>query len=123
MTFPEVSLEDSPPLLDYYYDRYDNYYSVARLVEAAKDLETFELPLLGIDLSAIIWSGANLYQLAIHCKKVNSSDLEIPIILDWYGYIADGRHRVIKALVEGKATIKAKRLIEKLTPCGKDTDG
>ncbi len=40
------------------------------------------------------------------------ADLAYPIILDPYGRIMDGMHRVVKALTEGRKTILAYRLSE-----------
>jgi hypothetical protein len=115
-----VKFRESDPLQDYYIltssDKTE-YWSVARLIDAAKDLEPFDIPLAGIDLDSEIWKGCNIYALAYHVKRVNDADLSKPIILDWNGVIADGRHRLIKALVQGKRTIKAVRITWELTPC------
>jgi len=43
-------------------------------------------------------------------KRVQNTDLKYPIILDVKGVVADGYHRVAKAILEGKSTIKAYRL-------------
>ncbi len=114
---PKIGFREIDPLQDYYSDVDGNYYSVARLVDEAKNLKSFDVPLAALDLSDEIWQGCNIYTLAFHCKKVNESDLAKPIILDWNGAIADGRHRVIKALINGKKTIKAVRITWKVTPC------
>lgn len=58
-----------------------------------------------------------MYGLAFHVKKCMDADLDCPILLDWCGAIADGRHRVIKALAKGKRTIKARRMQWKPSPC------
>jgi len=109
------------PLSEYYEDVDGKRYCVSRLIEEAKNLPVFDLPLAGLDLSQAIWQKADIFGLAYHCKKVNRSDLSFPIILAWDGAIADGRHRIIKALMLGKTTIKAKRITWRLTPC-KDGD-
>lgn len=105
------------PLSEYYIDTDGNRYCVSRLIEEAKDLPVFDLPLAGLDLSQTIWRESDIFGLAYHCKKVNMANLEYPIILAWDGAVADGRHRIIKALMLGKTTIKAKRLTWRLTPC------
>jgi len=56
---------------------------------------------------------------AWHCKKVNAADLSKPIIIGWDGCIANGRHRVIKAVMLGKRTVKAVRMTWKPEPCKK----
>lgn len=120
MKYPKLELADITPLQDYYDDGRGNKYSVARLVDAAKDLEPFDMPIAGIDLDAQIWSGCNIFWLAFHVKKVQEADLSKPIILDWNGSIADGRHRLIKAIVEGRRTIKAVRLTWEIEPDKKE---
>lgn len=83
----------------------------------AKGLPAFDCPLAALDLSDQIWVGCCIADMAEHCKQVMDADLRHPIILDWEGAIADGRHRVIKALCEGRTTIKAVRLTYKPQPC------
>lgn len=112
-----VRIPDWEPLQCWYKDQEGNRYAVARLIDEAKELKPFDLPLSGIDLSKVIWVGSNLVGLARHVKIVNEVELRYPIILDWEGRIADGRHRIIKALIEGRKTIKAVRLPWRLEPC------
>lgn len=119
---PIVQLRQSEPLQDYFSDGLGNHWSVARLIDAAKDEKEFMLPLAGMDLSYEIWRGSDIMMLAFHCKKVFDADLDVPIIIAWNGSIADGRHRIIKALIEGKPTIKAVRMSWRPHPCRTDND-
>lgn len=73
---------------------------------------TFDLPLAGIDLSVEAFDASNLKEFIFQCKRVNECSLDYPIILDERGIIADGYHRVCKAILEGRETIKAIRLEE-----------
>lgn len=57
----------------------------------------------------------DLRQLVGHMKSVIKADLKYPIILDEDGELLDGRHRLMKALLEGKETIKAVRFVENPT--------
>jgi hypothetical protein len=114
---PAIEFRDIDPLQDYYFDCNGDSYSVARLVDEAKRLKPFDLPLAALDLSDRIWEGCSIYGLAFHCKKVEEASLDYPIILDWNGAIADGRHRIIRAIIDGKKTIKAVRITWKMTPC------
>jgi len=116
---PSIELNDIEPFADYYFDGNDRY-SVARLIAEAKKEPVFDLPLAGIDLSYRIWMDSNMYTQAFHVKKVIEADLQYPIILDWNGAVADGRHRILKAIVENKRTIKAVRLRSKLVPDNKE---
>lgn len=117
---PAVTFRDSEPLQDYYFDGSGAYWSVAKLIDDARDLPVFDVPLAALDLSGVIWDGSDMYTLAFHVQKCMAADLEFPILLDWRGSIADGRHRVLKAIAEGRATIKAKRMTWKPAPCGRE---
>lgn len=114
---PKVEFNRADPLQDYYDDGNGNLYSVARLIDDTKHLPVFECPLAALDLSGEIWEGCNIHGLAWHVRRVKDADIDRPILLDWEGGIADGRHRVIKALVLGKRTIKARRMMWKPEPC------
>ena len=119
---PKVKLRDPEPLQDYYRDRDGCLYSVARLIDDSKDLPVFEVPVAAIDLSDRIWDESNIYGLAFHVRKCMSADLSCPILLDWNGALADGRHRIIKAIATGKTTILARRMQWKPEPCRKADD-
>lgn len=108
--YKPVRFAEHTPLEGYYNDGHGNLYSVARLVDMCKDLEPFDAPLQSFDLSSPIWSDYSIFDLAFHIKAVNEADLDYPIILDWNGSIADGRHRLIKALTLGHSTIKCVRM-------------
>ena len=119
---PKVSMRAAEPLQDYYRDRDGDRYSVARLLDDAKHLPVFDVPLAALDLSSRIWSDCNMFALAFHVKKCADADLRHPILLDWNGGVADGRHRIIKAIMDGKRTIKARRMYWKPDPDKKEGD-
>jgi disulfide oxidoreductase YuzD len=60
---------------------------------------------------------ANLRSFIEHVKLVNDANLEFPIILNEDGFVIDGRHRLSKAIIEGKKTIKSKRFISDPEAC------
>lgn len=113
---PKVKFREVDPLQDYYRDCDGNMYSVARLLDDTKDLPVFDVPLAALDLSSCPWDGDNMHMLAFHLKKCMDADLKHPILLDWNGAIADGRHRVVRALALGNLTIKARRMHWKPEP-------
>lgn len=86
-------------------------YIVSKLIEAAKDLEPFEIPLMGLNITALT-DIHSMSDFVGHMKRVLEVDLSYPIILDDEGFIMDGRHRVAKALLEGRTTITAVRFDE-----------
>jgi hypothetical protein len=114
---PVLHFSDNEPLQHFYIDGEGNEYSVAKLVDDTKHLPPFDCPLAALALDRKIWSGCDIYDLASHVSRCISADLTVPIILDWRGDIADGRHRVIKAIALGHRTILAVRMNWKPTPC------
>lgn len=116
---PKVEFDSIRPLQDYYVDGGD-LFNIAMLLDLAKDLPVFEVPLAGLDLVHEAWNGHSLFESAFHVRKIMKADLDAPILLDWNGRIADGRHRIVKALALGKRTIKARRMTWKPEPCGKE---
>ncbi|HEY3434249.1 MAG TPA: hypothetical protein VGK41_01215 [Solirubrobacterales bacterium] len=117
--FPAPRFGSIDPLQEYFEDRDGNRWSVARLIDDTRDLPVFDLPLAGLTLSDRPWEGYDLWELAYHVKKVMEADLSYPILLSWNGAIADGRHRVLKALATGETTIKARRMHWRPEPCRK----
>lgn len=83
---------------------------VTSLIEQAKDLPVFDLPLCCINLGSRVWEPVESAKaLAEHMKRVMDVDTAKPIILDEEGFIMDGWHRVARALLDEKATIPAVR--------------
>ena len=114
---PKVTFRKPDPLQDRYSDRDGNLYSVARLVDDAKDLPVFEVPIAALNVGDAVWQDANILDLAFHVRKCMDADLDCPILLDWNGDIADGRHRLIAAIAKGKRSLKARRIAWKPEPC------
>lgn len=107
---PPVRLSENEPLQCWFQDRDGSLYSVARLLDDARDEPVFDVPLASLDLSGRPWDGCDMLALAKHVQQCMEADLRYPILLAWDGSIADGRHRVLKAIALGRRTIKAKRL-------------
>lgn len=94
-------------------------FSVARLVELTKNFKVMSIPLDHLNVYNT-YENLTLRKMAMHINAVNNADLSYPIILDEDGEIMDGRHRIIKAMVEGKKTIKAVRFNKNPEPCSVD---
>ena len=86
------------------------------LFAKAKEYPVQDLPLWAIDLSDEPFIARDLNSFIFQCRRVQDCSLEYPIILDNYGQIADGYHRLCKAILEGRETIKAIRLEEMPAP-------
>ena len=104
-----------------YYSTRGNTYDAPTLVAFAKykNYKTFDLPLVGIDISHMPFSATTFGQFLYHLKRVNDTSLDYPVILDDEGVICDGWHRVAKAYLEGRPTVKAIRLLEMPDASGK----
>ena len=82
-------------------------YVIGNLISQAKDLPVKEMPMEHLNLyNLALKAGGSLREFVSHMKAVMDADLSFPIILDEDGYVMDGRHRIAKALFEGKETIK-----------------
>lgn len=95
-------------------------WSVSRLIDLSADLQVMSIPLQHLNISDT-YSCLTLREMAAHVEAVNNSNLKYPIILDEDGEIMDGRHRLIKAILQGNKTIKAVRFQENPLPCETDS--
>jgi hypothetical protein len=90
-------------------------WDVDRLIELSQDLPVIDVPLSSIDeLDSNYWFGdgfgdPTVRSLVAHLRLVQEADLMFPIILGVDGRVMDGMHRVAKALLEGRSTIRAIR--------------
>lgn len=88
----------------------------------AKEYPIMDMPLWCIDLSCRGFSISSLSVFIFQCKRVENCSLDHPILLTDKGVIADGYHRVCKAILQGKKTIKAIRLLDMPTPYSDSED-
>lgn len=97
-----------------YIDPDGYYWNATTLYEFAKEkgYKPFELPLEGINLSFLPFDVTDLDAFIWQIKRVLDVDLKYPIILNDKGEIVDGYHRICKAFLNNKKTIKAIRLLE-----------
>jgi len=94
-------------------------WAVSRLFELTKNFEVMDIPLTHINMYHT-YSNISLREFVGHVQAVNEANLTYPIILDEDGEIMDGRHRLMKAILLGKKTIKAVRFKENPEPCKRD---
>jgi hypothetical protein len=103
-------------------------WDVDRLVELSRDLPVGAVPLSSIrELDEPVQfdgSPATWRILADHLSLIVAADLAFPIILAADGAVMDGRHRVVKALQAGHATIDAVQFLVDPPPdyVGRDPD-
>lgn len=116
MAAPKVEFENFT-FEESQYKRGEKVWLATTLLRAVKEqgCEPFELPLAAIDLT---WKGfdtGNLDMFIWQMKRTLNADYSHPVILDDYGQIADGFHRVCHAIIDGKTTVMAYRL-KKMPP-------
>jgi hypothetical protein len=81
----------------------------------ARELPVMEVPLDHLGLY-YTYEKLTLREMVMHMKAVQAADLDKPIILDEDGELMDGRHRLMKAMLQGDATIKVVRFDENPSP-------
>lgn len=86
----------------------DKEWRVSALIKRAEELEPFDLPLEHVNLT-INYKLSSMREFCGHVKLILNADLEIPIILNEDGALMDGRHRIMRAILDGKDTVKAVR--------------
>ena len=90
-------------------------WDIHRLVEASSGFPVFDHPLSEIrEFDETFWfdhegDAPTCRRVALHAQLMNETDLRHPIILSAEGRVMDGMHRVCRALVEGRETIRAVR--------------
>lgn len=105
------------------YTQDNKAWSVARLIKLTEDIDPIDVPVA--ILSRWYWPWEDNFKLddfISHVKRVQESDLSIPILIAPDGSIVDGMHRICKAVLNGDTTIKAK-YISKLPECDEIIDG
>jgi hypothetical protein len=102
-------------------DAFDAW-DVDRLVELAAALPVDDGEVDGIaELDEPYWFGdsddsVTVRKIVEHARLIDEVDLAHPIILDADGRVMDGMHRVARALLEGRATVRAVRFVEQPPP-------
>jgi hypothetical protein len=94
-------------------------WAVPRLFELARNLPVMDVVIDHMS-TYFVYEKLTLRELIAHMKAVEAADLSYPIILDEDGELMDGRHRLMKAIMQGHATIKAVRFDENPSPCRVD---
>ena len=110
--FPPTIEYDAMEFEDSFFSNGTSGWKAQTLVRAAEKqkCKVFDLPLAGIDLRRMPFRLDSIDDFAYQVKRMLRTDLKYPIILDNHGFIADGWHRVVRAMVEERQTIKEMRL-------------
>ena len=102
-------------------------WDVDRLVALSKDFPVLPVLLtdireLGEPFSSEFDETASWRSMIEHIRLIEMADLRFPIILSSDGRVMDGMHRVVKALLDGRATIDAVRFTADPEPDYVDAD-
>ena len=90
-----------------------------RLWQLVADLPEIEVTIDSItefDLNCWFREAPTCREVAEHARRIFAADTSFPIILAADGGLMDGGHRVAKAWLEGRATVKAQRFEQDPTP-------
>ena len=120
--YPVVAIDQHPGIGEQFAEYNGKQWSVSRLIALSveQELPVYDAPLAFMDLSDSLWDESTPVELAGHFTAVRDADLSKPIILASTGWLMDGRHRLVKALMDGHATIKAVRFEVDPVPCHED---
>jgi hypothetical protein len=90
-------------------------WDVDRLIRLAAELPVVDVPLDAIwELDTAYWwepgdGPSTVRQVVDHMRLVRDVDPDYPVILGSDGRVMDGMHRIARALLEGRTTIRAVR--------------
>ena len=96
-------------LINQYIEYEEKLWSVVKLIEASKNLKVFKLKVKDIFTFYSAPNEDNLPSFIEHCINVQNCNLQYPIILSPTNFILDGRHRLVKAIINKKKYIQAVR--------------
>lgn len=88
-------------------------WDVDRLIELTADLQIKQVALSTIEeIGSVYWFGDSgepptVRNVVQHIRLIQLTDLSYPVILGKDGRVMDGRHRIAKALLEGRSHIAA----------------
>jgi hypothetical protein len=87
---------------------------IAKIETWAYRSELIDYNIEYLDISTYNITTNDLFDFILHMKLVNKADLKYPIILSRKWEIIDWRHRLAKAILKWKKTIKAIVVLEDL---------
>ena len=93
-----------------------NKWRIRDLRSVVQNEKPFDLPLGLFNFREHEFEAKDLYEFAQHMLHVQESDLQYPVIMDQRGRVVDGRHRIVKALLEGKESVKCVKIPDGAIP-------
>ena len=122
----DLAMRHEAPLLDFgkvdfrdsKYVRGKKVWYAATLYKYAEKqgLKPFRIPLAGFNLGGIGFEVTCMDSFVYHMKRCMDADTSYPVMLDDLGQLADGNHRIAKALLLNEKYIEAYRLTDMPAP-------
>jgi len=101
-----ISINSATKLNAQKFEDGEKRYVITNLISLAEGLPVKEMPIEHLNIWNLYPKPKSTRDYISHIKSVLEADLNCPIILDDEGYVMDGRHRIIKSIIEEKDTIK-----------------
>lgn len=86
------------------------------LLAATADLPVFDLPLSLFPFNDHSFDAKDIYEFAQHYIHVRDADPDEPVVMDELGRVIDGRHRLVKALIEGRESVPCRKIPQGTKP-------
>ena len=90
-------------------------WDVDRLIRLSAELPVIEVPLAAIaEVDTVYWFDGKSEQPTVrkvieHARLISEVDTTHPVILGPDGRVMDGMHRIARLLLDGQATVRARR--------------
>ncbi len=110
-------MNTEPPKRRFYSDGRAIWY-IDRIWPLAAGLPQEDLPIDQVrELDEVTWFSETwgvrpTCRLVIeHCRRILDADMSYPVILGPGGFVLDGIHRIAKAMIEGRTSVRAVRIL------------
>lgn len=117
----KVAIPETPPFNQQSCYLANEAWNVPRLAMLSAELPVADIPLAALSLGNTVYT-TNMREMVMHVRSILNADMSKPIILSENGEIMDGRHRIMRALLDGDETIKAVRFEVNPSPCRVDDE-
>jgi hypothetical protein len=103
-------------------------WDVDRLIRLSAELPVIEVPLAEIaEVDTVYWFDGKSEQPTVrkvieHARLISEVDTSYPVILGPDGRVMDGMHRIARLLLDGQATVRARRFDVLPEPDYRDCD-
>jgi len=85
---------------------------VQHIADGVYKTEEIDYNIENYNLALDWFDSADLFDFLVHYKLVESADLSYPIIVNNHWQVVDWRHRICKAILQWKKTIKGIKILD-----------